>query len=197
MFILIQLSRRCIWTLYWLIHAHCDLISNSFFCQLAGIGRKCLILFLCCNDFSVNFLTMRSSLVYTCSTNILVSNSGMPAEMIKFYCFCFLGQKRTPVKIFYSETSFSFFLLFLTPQPFCACMFIFLIFFRHHLNLFLLYLWYCQQFPDRSSVLSFLSNDPIIRLQNLHYKEICVYRQISNTCYLLGIKFLLGPWPRL
>lgn len=122
----------------------------------------------------MNFLTARSSLVFTCRSNVLVCNSGMSAEMINFYCF--LGQQRTPVKLF----SPLFFFFFLNTTA-VLCLLVYLLnFFRHNLNLFLLYLWYCQQFPDRYSVLSFLSNGPITRLQHLHYKNIFVYSQISN-----------------
>lgn len=72
--------------------------------QLAGTGGKHLILFLCWDDFYMNFLTARSSLVFTCRTHVLVRNAGMPAEMINFHCFG--GQKRMIVKLFYSEAFF-------------------------------------------------------------------------------------------
>lgn len=111
----------------------------------------------------------------------------MPAEVINSYCFCFWGEKKmTAVKLFYIEaSSFSFFLLSVIQQLFCGFFFIcWFVFFGHNLNLFLLYLWHCQQFPDRYSVLSFLSSDPIVRLQNLHYKDISACCWISNIDYL-------------
>lgn len=93
------------------------------------------------------FLTARPSLVFTCRTNVLVSNSGMPAEMINFYCF--LGQKKKDSseallnwKLF---LPFSFF-LFLIQQLVCICLvFCWLFFHSHKVNPFLCYLQDC---PD-------------------------------------------------
>lgn len=167
--------------------------------QLAGTGGKSLILFLCWDDFYMTFLTARSSLVFTCRTHVLVRNAGTPAEMIDFHCFG--GQKMMTVKLFYSEAFFSpFFSSFRRCCSYCnSCfvlVFLFVEDFKHNLNLFLLYLWSRQRYPARYSILSFLSNDPITRLQNLHYKGIFVYSQISNML-IASSKILVEPWSRL